>query len=354
MFKSIKIKNLRTITELEIDNLGQVNLLVGQNNCGKTTILEAIFFLVGAPNPDLPLKANMLRGLRYLSSDLWTTFFHNRSLIAPIEISGKLRANSEDQRLLIRLIEKKKRETQQVSSVFVELDVEPSNGKTPFTANGLELEYTTSEKHGQKSTSKIFQKGNDVRTEGQKESQSRGFIISPSAILGDDLKDRFGAAQRNKRLPQLMSLLQKIEPDMIDLRLNEIGLLEADNIGLPGLIPVNLMGGGIAKFLSVGLAMLDYQDGVVLIDEIENGLYYSAQQKLWEAILNWAHELNVQVFATTHSQECIRAFNACAESTLFKSDAKLYRIERKDEKFRAVDYTKNMLAESIDSNWEVR
>ena len=140
---------------------------------------------------------------------------------------------------------------------------------------------------------------------------------------------------------------------MIDLRLNEIGLLEAD-IGLPGLIPVNLMGGGMAKFLSVGLAMLDYQDGVVLIDEIENGLYYSAQQKLWEAILNWAHELNVQVFATTHSQECIRAFNACAESTLFESEAKLYRIERKDEKFRAVDYTKNMLAESLESDWEVR
>ena len=46
MFKSIKINNLRAITDLEIKNLGQVNLIVGQNNCGKTTILEAIFFLM--------------------------------------------------------------------------------------------------------------------------------------------------------------------------------------------------------------------------------------------------------------------------------------------------------------------
>ena len=96
------------------------------------------------------------------------------------------------------------------------------------------------------------------------------------------------------------------------------------------------------------------RDGVVLIDEIENGLYYSAQQKLWEAILSWAHELNVQVFATTHSWECIRAFNACAESTLFESEAKLFRIERKDDTFRTVEYTKDILTESLDSNWEVR
>ena len=46
MFKSIQIKNLRAITELEIENLGQVNLIVGQNNCGKTTLLEALFFII--------------------------------------------------------------------------------------------------------------------------------------------------------------------------------------------------------------------------------------------------------------------------------------------------------------------
>ena len=75
MFKNIRIENLRTITHLEINNLGPVNLFVGQNNCGKTTILEAIFFLVGGTNPHLPVKANTLRGLPFLSDELWSTFF---------------------------------------------------------------------------------------------------------------------------------------------------------------------------------------------------------------------------------------------------------------------------------------
>ena len=42
MFKSIKINNLRVITELEIDNFGQINVLVGHNSCGKTTKLYRI------------------------------------------------------------------------------------------------------------------------------------------------------------------------------------------------------------------------------------------------------------------------------------------------------------------------
>jgi len=73
-----------------------------------------------------------------------------------------------------------------------------------------------------------------------------------------------------------------------------------------------------------------------------------------EAVLNWAQELNAQVFATTHSIECVKAFNNSADTTLFESEAKLFRIERKGENFRAVEYSKEILAESLESNWEVR
>lgn len=100
--------------------------------------------------------------------------------------------------------------------------------------------------------------------------------------------------------------------------------------------------------------MLDSEDGIVLIDEIENGLHHSIQQKIWKAVFKWAQNLNVQVFATTHSNECIRAFSNSVDTTLFGSEAKLFRIERKDEKFRAVEYSKELLKESVESNWEVR
>ncbi|MHC4216241.1 MAG: AAA family ATPase, partial [Planctomycetota bacterium] len=59
-------------------------------------------------------------------------------------------------------------------------------------------------------------------------------------------------------------------------------------------------------------------------------------------------------FATTHSNECIRAFNRSVEINLFGSEVKLFRIEREDENFRVVEYSKDVLAESLDSKWEVR
>ena len=114
------------------------------------------------------------------------------------------------------------------------------------------------------------------------------------------------------------------------------------------------MGGGIANSLSIFLAMLDSQDGIVLIDEIEDGLHRSTQNKIWKAIFNLAQKLNVQTFVTTHSNECIRAFSNSVDTTLFGSEAKLFRIERKDKKFRAVEYTQELLSESLESKWEVR
>ena len=172
--------------------------------------------------------------------------------------------------------------------------------------------------------------------------------------LPGDLRDRFSEVQRKKMVPEVVGLLKRIEPSLTDLRISDPqGGLYAET-GAPELIPVSLMGGGMVKFLSTALAMLNLQDGVVLIDEIEDGLDSASMGRLWTAIFDWAQRLNVQVFASTHSRECIRAFSDHAEASLFGAEAKLFRIERKDERFRGVEYTRELLAESLESEWEVR
>ena len=352
MFKSIKINNLRAITELEINNFGKVNLLVGPNNCGKTTILESIFFLVGATNPQLPINANNLRGLPFLSREVLATLWHNRDTSKNIKICAVTYEEKEEQSLSISPIRDNKQKTEFVSSDFVTIEGEVNGIESNFVPDGFRFEYKSSQVPDDLKISQVILRGNEIVTEGSKERSDRGYFISPSTLL-TGAKDKFGAAQRNKQIPQLLSFLQKVDPDISDLRLNEIGLVEAD-IGLPGLMPVNLMGGGIGKCLSVALGMLYYRDGIVIIDEIENGLHHSIQKTLWNAVFSWAQDLNIQVFATTHSNECINAFKDSIDNTLFESEAKLFRIERKEEKFRAVEYTKDMLAESIESKWEVR
>jgi len=351
MFNTIKIKNLRAITNLEVDNLGQVNLFVGKNNCGKTTLLEALFFLIGATNPRLPINANIFRGLGFLRNEWWDTFFHNLDSSTNIIISGIISKTKEEQKLEIRPIIEKQVSAESVSSDMLSINVNGGDSKPTFMPEGLELLYTSSKDPISKTQSRIVIIEDQLLTKGTRASSIRGVFVGPSTKF--DWKPRFSSIQRKKKIDELISSLKEIDPSILDIRLNDVGILEVD-MGLPNLIPVNLLGGGMANFLSVALAMLDSRDGIVLIDEIENGLHYSMLQKLWQAVFSWAQELNVQVFATTHSNECIKAFNASIDPTLFKSEARLFRIERKDENFRVVEYSSENLEESIESNWEVR
>ena len=351
MFKNIKIKNLRAITELEINNLGQVNLLVGQNNCGKTTLLEALFFIIGNTNPNLPIRANAFRHLEFLSNEYWDSFFHNMDTNSNIEISVTLRGTGKKQELVIRPLIQQQTSAKAVSPDIVTIGIENGDAKPSFTISGLELISTSQQDPTETSTSRIFIKGGELVPEGTKEGSLRGIFVCPSTRF--DWKTRLASIQRKKRVGELISSLKAVEPNISDIRINEVGILEAD-IGLRKLIPVNLMRGGIANVLSICLAMLDSQDGIVLIDEIEDGLHYSVQQKIWGAIFDLAQKLNVQTFVTTHSNECIRAFSNSVDMTLFGSEAKLFRIERKDEKFRAVEYTHELLNESLERKWEVR
>jgi len=351
MFKSVKVKNLRSISSLEIHNLGQVNLIVGQNNCGKTTLLEAIFFLIGQTNPQLTINANIFRGLDLHSNEYWCSFFHNMNIYQGIEISAILLDKEYEQKLAILPEIQKETPIKPVSSNVISVDLQNGDSKPVLLTNGLKFIFTNAQDPATEGIATICFEGGNIKTHGRKQGSNSGIWVSAETRF--DWKTRFGSIQRKRLIGELISLLNEIDSHISDIRLNEVGILEAE-VGLSRLIPVNLMGGGIASFMSVALAMLDMQDGVVLIDEIETGLHHSVQEKLWEGVFNWAEKLNVQVFATTHSNECIGAFKRSAEKTLFGSEAKLFRIERKDENFRAVEYSKDVLAESLDSNWEVR
>ena len=70
---------------------------------------------------------------------------------------------------------------------------------------------------------------------------------------------------------------------------------------------------GMIRALGISLALVNAKDGILLIDEFENGLYYSVQPDLWRLIFQVARRLNVQVFATTHSWDCIKAFQQAAQ-----------------------------------------
>ena len=97
---------------------------------------------------------------------------------------------------------------------------------------------------------------------------------------------------------------------------------------------------------------MNAKDGLLLIDEIENGLHYTIQAEVWRFIFRVAASLNVQVFATTHSSDCVAAFQAAASESA--EDGVLIRLSRRDDRVRAVELDEDELEIAVDNKIEVR
>ena len=118
-------------------------------------------------------------------------------------------------------------------------------------------------------------------------------------------------------------------------------------------VPLRSLGDGATRVFGVALALANCRDGVLLIDEAENGIHYSLQSKLWDMVLCAAEAHNTQVVATTHSKDCIDGFAAAAVKCA-DIDGNLVRIGRHNGELRAVEYAMDELQTAAEQDIEVR
>lgn len=118
-------------------------------------------------------------------------------------------------------------------------------------------------------------------------------------------------------------------------------------------VPLMSLGDGAARLFGVALALANSKDGFLLIDEVENGIHYSLQFDFWKMVMKAAHENNVQVFATTHSWDCVRGF-AWAASETEEVEGALIRLFNKGGKVKAVEYSERDLKIAAEQGIELR
>jgi AAA15 family ATPase/GTPase len=119
------------------------------------------------------------------------------------------------------------------------------------------------------------------------------------------------------------------------------------------MIPLPLMGDGMGRLLRIALAITDATKGIVLIDEIENGLHYTVMKNVWKAIAQLARKYSTQLFVTTHSRECIQAAHeAFTEEKTY--DFLLHRLDRIKGKISDVVYDKEALEAALKAKFEIR
>jgi ABC-type glutathione transport system ATPase component len=166
----------------------------------------------------------------------------------------------------------------------------------------------------------------------------------------------FGELEAAKRQAEILPALQILEPRLRKLSLVPLAgesVLHGDIDGLPRLVPVPFMGEGMRRVLSIVLAIANAPGGVVLVDEIENGLHYSVQVDVWKAIARAARDADVQMFATTHSWECIEAaHHPFKEAGPY--EFRYYRLDRRGTEITVKSLDERMLDAVEKSDLEVR
>ncbi len=120
-------------------------------------------------------------------------------------------------------------------------------------------------------------------------------------------------------------------------------------------VPLKSMGDGINRILSIILSAVNCENGYLLIDEFENGLHFSVQEQLWKVLIHLSSVLNIQVFATTHSNDCIDGFENAIQNSNDSSIGVLYRLEKdKETGIKAVKFDLDEVKIATDENIEIR
>ena len=328
VFTSLKVAGYRGLKSLEVKRLGQVNLVAGRNNSGKTSLLEAVFLLAHGGSAQAAINGNVVRGGVSTgahpdenSRALWGPMFSDLDLSQPVSISGK-------------------------HSVLGALD--------------LKITHRYSGRFERASASRDTHPGAHASfgEDGAKVEVKGDPLVAPCVILKssadnpqDDAK-RLGLLRVRKQASLVVEALQVIEPRLqaLDGFAGPGGHTLWGDIGRPEQIPLAVLGDGVNRLARLVLAMAHKRGLVVLVDEIENGFHHSVLERVWKAIHTTAERFATQVIATTHSHEAIAAAYRASPG----HDFVLHRLDVDDDAVKCVTYDSESIEGALEHGLEVR
>jgi AAA15 family ATPase/GTPase len=305
LIENLQITNFKCFKQLEVKGLGQVNLIGGKNNVGKTAFLEAVE-LFSATTPGYHLAVLMLniqillnrrqrRHIHQTSQPMELDFFYNNA--SSIRISS----NSERYCQIERIFGVS--EDNGLPQESLRLSVSNQGVQEMFPTPTPVTRFTLT------NNEEISQMGKSIKIINKLPLVN---FLSSTAASEQDIADLLGEVIELGREEFVNQSLTKFDPNIQAVKpipkSNHI-LLKLKLITRENLVLLSSLGEGINRYIAILCAIWANKDGFLLIDEIENGIHYTNYKKLWEIIFKTSVEANCQLFITTHSKECITAFN---------------------------------------------
>lgn len=362
VLNSLEIRSFRGFRHLKIEHLGRVNLIVGKNNVGKTALLEALRlyaaksspvalleilgFADQTPESDRSLVEMRLPSLKYL-------FYGRKDVtlkLEPIQIGP---IDAPDERLSTSIQWSMYERDERGTIVSRLLEPEEYNAATQVNpmllvklgnreAFRFSLDWISPGRPFKRESGKnigIFRDANGLDTW----EMSRLW----DSIALTDLEQEAVAALRiiAPGVERLNFIADEARP------LERVPIVKVADIAEP--LPLSNLGDGMRRMLGIALALVNAKDGFLLVDEIENGLHYSVLPDLWQMIFQLARRLNVQVFATTHSWDCIEGFQQAAQEDT-QVEGLLIRLDARKDGIAATLFDERRLGIAAREQIEVR
>lgn len=360
----LSIRGFRGLEHVELEDLRQFNLIVGKNDVGKTSVLEAVMLISGAV-PQVLIGIQNLR--KYVVGDTndISLLLHRMDLDQQVDMSA---STHQDERQLT------------VAASNAALTVDP---KSQLQNGGGQKTDVHTDTGAYSSVPQLTAFDYEVVIRPRGTSESRMFrcslsvsnaeiTITPTTVAGDPeeslLKTRllvpgsgYDAASISdvliaKRQDELLECLRSVHPYIASIATkNDTTYVD---VGLDVMIPLNMCGSGFVRAAQIFAQCLAGDVQILLVDEIGSGLHHSAIGPLVEALLTVSEEQNVQVFATTHSLAMLQSL----EKTLgndkfdrFRDKTATYVLARRqDSRSCAYRYDYDQFAHAVSHGIEIR
>ena len=356
-----KIENFKKFESLEVNDIGQFNLIVGDNNVGKTCLLEALLF----DEDKFQLLSNFYlaltkRGLKFQIEEITrkvndvstTETLYPKENYFKEYIFGKFSdkitfnyTNNNKNKNVVLKINPKENVKKHLNGFEINSNIKNEDYVKQF------IYYETNSAKENVITYWIY--------DYDENTMDFPLISFNSTPIKEEARLIYESLKTKREKQILIDVLKVVNPKIVDIELREnfedlksvflISFEDKDEF-----VPLNFLGDGFKRIFYIVLKALSLKGKRILIDEIEIGIHYSKMKSFWINLMKVCKELDVQLFSTTHSKECMEAFLEASKETNEK-DIRLIRLqENKDKSIKAICYKEEYIEYMVESNTEER
>ncbi|RPF62322.1 AAA family ATPase [Helicobacter pylori] len=343
MIQSVRIKNFKTFKDTQIDGFTKLNIITGQNNAGKSNLLEALYYLVGKSMHPCTNVLEIYDNIRKepLTSESKSLMFYGLDTEKEIQIVTTLDNNqtldlqikfiaSENQKVIESQIIPTAEQTQMPSQLNFTL--KKNNEEIYNDHLNIAKAYNFPPIPNQSGYNRQFKNFDPNQLQKLLPFESATIIPSDVAYRQAHMIQAVSKICSNNQLEEeLNKHLNQFDNNIQSISFNTNNQLKLKVKNIKEKVPLSVFGDGLKKYLHIVSAFMADNAKTIYIDEVENGLHFSRMKLLLRCVIDFINDNkdgNLQVFMTTHNQEFIEILDQVIREKGFVHQTKLFCLEQ--------------------------